>query len=53
MGSEKEVNVIEIHNLNKSYDGFALQNVDLQVTAGRIHGFIGPVSYTHLTLPTT
>lgn len=41
MGSEKEVNVIEIHNLNKSYDGFALQNVDLQVTAGRIHGFIG------------
>ena len=41
MGSEKEVNVIEIYNLNKSYDGFALQNVDLQVTAGRIHGFIG------------
>ena len=41
VGSEKEVNVIEIHNLNKSYDGFALQNVDLQVTAGRIHGFIG------------
>ena len=38
--------------LTKCYqkDKTALENVDLHIGFGRI---VGPVSYTHLTLPTT
>ena len=36
-----EEKVIEIRGLQKDYDGFSLKNVDLNVTSGRIHGFIG------------
>ena len=36
-----EEQVIEIRGLCKDYDGFSLENVDLHVTSGRIHGFIG------------
>ena len=36
-----EEKVIEIRGLQKDYDGFSLKTVDLNVTSGRIHGFIG------------
>ena len=43
-------NCIEIKGLCKSYPDFSLQNIDLTLPGGTI---MGPVSYTHLTLPTT
>lgn len=33
--------VIQINNLCKSYDGFVMKNMNLDVTQGCIHGFIG------------
>ena len=43
--------VIEIHDLHKSYDRLdVLKGVDLVAHEGNV---VTPVSYTHLTLPTT
>ena len=43
--------VIEVQNLTKHYkEKNALDNVSLTLEGGAIYG---PVSYTHLTLPTT
>ena len=49
--------VIKIKNLTKRFpvggDYFtALQDVDLTLNEGEFTGLVGPVSYTHLTLPT-
>ncbi|TDQ41431.1 phenol-soluble modulin export ABC transporter ATP-binding protein PmtA [Aureibacillus halotolerans] len=35
-------NAVVLHNVNKSYDGFALNNVSFPVKKGFITGFIGP-----------
>ena len=42
-------NAIEVRGLCKEYGDFRLDRVDLTVPCGAI---VGPVSYTHLTLPT-
>lgn len=34
-------NVIEIKNLTKRYDGFSIENMNLAMKSGCIHGFIG------------
>ena len=45
--------VLEVKNLIKSFGGVAVtQSVCLQVAPGERRLIIGPVSYTHLTLPT-
>ncbi len=36
-----ENKVIEIQNVKKTYDGFAIDNMSFSVTKGSIHGFIG------------
>ena len=42
--------LLETKGLSKSFGGVqALQDVDVHIEEGSIHG---PVSYTHLTLPT-
>ena len=47
--------LITIDSLSKVYDnGFnALKTVNLNIKQGEIIAMLGPVSYTHLTLPTT
>ena len=47
--------ILTCEALTKCYDKdkTALDGVDLHVNFGRIVGLLGPVSYTHLTLPTT
>lgn len=35
-------NILEVCNLNKCYDSFALKDVSFQVPAGYIMGFVGP-----------
>ena len=45
--------MIEVKNLVKRYgDHVAVNNLSFTVEEGQIYGFLGPVSYTHLTLPT-
>ena len=44
-----ETNALEINDLNKNYPGFSLNHLNLTLPSGCI---LGPVSYTHLTLPT-
>lgn len=34
--------ILEIKNLNKSYEKFQLKNVNLSLERGKIMGFIGP-----------
>ena len=34
-------NAIEINNLNKTYDGFALKDLSFRVPKGSIMGFVG------------
>ena len=34
------------------YEMHALKDVDMEIPDGQFMGIIGPVSYTHLTLPT-
>ena len=44
------MNILECKALTKRYGGkSALEGVELSIEPGRI---VGPVSYTHLTLPT-
>ena len=46
-------NILEINNLSKYFGGLAaVSDCSLKVKKGTITGIIGPVSYTHLTLPT-
>lgn len=40
-GGSQMQNALEIRNLSKRYEGFALQQVNLQIPAGRIVGLIG------------
>ena len=48
--------VISINNISKVYEGpppvKALDGVSLNVKEGDLVAIVGPVSYTHLTLPT-
>ena len=45
--------MIEVSNLVKKYgDHTAVDHLSFQIEKGKIYGFLGPVSYTHLTLPT-
>ena len=45
--------MIQVEHLSKRYGTFkAVDDISLDVAPGEIHGFLGPVSYTHLTLPT-
>ena len=53
----KKGNVLEIKDLSVDFMTvrgivYAVQGVDLEVKQGEIHGIVGAVSYTHLTLPT-
>ena len=61
--------IIEVNEVSKKYDdATVLDNVSLEIEKGKIYGLVGrngsgktvlmkcicgPVSYTHLTLPTT
>lgn len=40
-GKRRMENMLEVKNLCKSYDGFSLQNVQLELPKGTIMGFIG------------
>ena len=45
--------MIRVNNVVKTFGDFrALDGVNLHVRDGAIYGLVGPVSYTHLTLPT-
>ena len=48
--------VISINNISKVYEGpppvRALDGVSLEIKEGDFVSIVGPVSYTHLTLPT-
>ena len=45
--------MIEVQHLTKQYGRVtAVDDVTFRVDKGEILGFLGPVSYTHLTLPT-
>ena len=46
---------ITLNNLTKRYpDGFeAVKEMSLEIKDGEFVILVGPVSYTHLTLPTT
>ena len=48
------MSILQVKNVSKSFGGVQA-NVDISVSVeqGSIVGLIGPVSYTHLTLPTT
>mgnify|MGYP000776193135 CR=1 FL=1 len=44
---------VEIENLCKSFgDKKVLHNLNMRLEDGGIYCLMGPVSYTHLTLPT-
>ena len=45
--------LIEFKNVNKYYgDYHALRDINLEIEKGQVVVLLGPVSYTHLTLPT-
>ena len=45
---------IAVKNLDFYYGKFhALKNINLEIPERKVTAFIGPVSYTHLTLPTS
>ena len=45
---------VEMKNIYKKYGDFlASDNVSFGVEKGKLVALLGPVSYTHLTLPTT
>ena len=46
--------ILESHNLSVTYSGnTAISDVSIQVPKNSVVSLIGPVSYTHLTLPTS
>ena len=50
-------NILKINNLSVSFNienkvSSAVKNISLDVAKGEALGFVGAVSYTHLTLPT-
>ena len=46
--------ILEIKDLHVTRDGKEiLKGVNLKTGPGEVHAIMGPVSYTHLTLPTT
>ena len=52
------MDILKVENLTKIYgkgeNSFkALDNVSFSVKRGQFVAIVGPVSYTHLTLPTT
>ena len=48
------MNLVTMRDVSVAYDGYeAIQHVDLEIGDDDFLGVIGPVSYTHLTLPTT
>ena len=45
--------MIEVKNLVRKYGDFtAVDDVSFSIEKGEVVGLLGPVSYTHLTLPT-
>ena len=47
------MSILEVNNVSKSFGGVkANVDISMSVEKGKIVGLIGPVSYTHLTLPT-
>ena len=45
--------LLELNHVEKSFDGLGvIKDMSLSVEEGEIVSVIGPVSYTHLTLPT-
>ena len=46
--------VLTLKNVTKRFSGLvAVNDLSLDMKERTIHALIGPVSYTHLTLPTT
>ena len=47
--------LVSVKHVSKQYrqQGEALHDVSFDLQAGQVLGLLGPVSYTHLTLPTT
>ena len=45
---------LELKNINKTFGSTkVLENINFQLNKKECVGIIGPVSYTHLTLPTS
>ena len=45
--------LVQLSGVSKSYGGVtAVSGVDLEIARGEFVAIMGPVSYTHLTLPT-
>ena len=45
--------ILEVKNISKSFDSLkVLKDISFNVEVGEVVAIIGPVSYTHLTLPT-
>ena len=45
--------MLEIKDLHASVNGKEILNgINLSIKKGEVHAIMGPVSYTHLTLPT-
>ena len=46
--------LLDVQGLEKAYGGNQVLNgITTQIRRGEVVAIIGPVSYTHLTLPTT
>mgnify|MGYP000811896047 CR=1 FL=1 len=46
--------MVKFENIEIKYGDFvAIENLNLDIKEGEFFTFLGPVSYTHLTLPTT
>ena len=43
---------LQVRGLTKRFDRLAVDALDLTVRTGEFYALLGPVSYTHLTLPT-
>ena len=48
-----KVDILNLIDIDVSFEGFlALNKLNLNLKKGELRAVIGPVSYTHLTLPT-
>ena len=46
--------LLDVKDLSISFGGLhAVDDFNISIKKGQLYGLIGPVSYTHLTLPTT